>query len=129
TSSPFFVDDLIDRLVTSAIRSLVCSAAPFTWTVKPHDDWLPAGSCAVLVTLVVPIAKTFPDAGVDEIVAEQLSPATGAKITAAPAGPVAATVIGDGHAMSGASTSFTVTVKLQVDEAFGNEGLTVCELT
>src|SRR5262249_394840 len=37
-SSAFFVPDLVARLLTAAIRSLVCSAAPFTWTLKLHDD-------------------------------------------------------------------------------------------
>src|SRR6185295_6655072 len=109
-SNEILVPAFADRFVTMATRSASCSAAPFTWTVKLHDDWLPDGSCAVLVTGVVPIANTLPDAGADETVAEQLSPVSGANATVTPDGPVASTVIGAGHAITGASTSFTVTV-------------------
>jgi hypothetical protein len=64
----------------------------------------------VLFTVVVPIANTLPDAGADVTLAEQLSTATGANVTAAPRGLVAATVIGPGHATTGPSASLTVTV-------------------
>src|SRR5213594_1203450 len=112
TSKAFFVPCFVARFVTTAMRSASCSAAPFTWTVKLHNAWLPDGSCAVLFTIVVPIANTLPDAGTDDTVAEQLSPAVGANVAVAPSGPVASTVIGAGQAMSGASTSLTVTLNV-----------------
>src|SRR5262249_37278497 len=109
-SRPFLVPSFMLVALTAAIRSPSCSAAPFTWMVKPHEAALPDGSCAVLLTVVVPIANTLPDAGADATVAEQLSVATGAKETAAPCGPVASTVIGAGHEIFGPSTSLTVTL-------------------
>src|SRR5437763_13592494 len=113
-SKAVFVPCFVARFVTIVMRSPSCSAAPLTWTVKLHDALLPDGSCAVLFTVVVPIANTLPDAGSDDTVAEQLSPAVGANVAATPSGPVASTVIGAGHAMSGASTSLTVTLSLHI---------------
>jgi hypothetical protein len=77
---------------------------------------------------VVPIANTLPDGGTDVVVAEQLSAATGAKVTTTPSGPVASTVIGPGHAMRGDSTSFTVTLNEQDAEPF-TAALVAVELT
>src|SRR5262249_58981477 len=111
------------------MRSASCSAAPFTWTVKLHDDWLPDGSCAVLVTGVVPIANTLPGAGTDETVAEQLSPADGANVTATPSGLVASTVIGAGQVMDGFSTSLTVTVNVHIESRPRKDGLVAVGLT
>src|SRR5215471_807999 len=75
------------------------------------------------------MANSDPDGGADVTVAEQLSPAVAANVAMAPEGPVAFTSMGPGQTTSGGSTSFTVTVKLQVDETLGNDGLAVCELT
>src|SRR5262245_25428656 len=121
-SSPFLVPSFMLVALTAVIRSANCSAALFTWTVKPHDAALPDGSCAVLLTVVVPIANTLPDAGVDATVAEQLSVATGAKKTAAPCGPVASTVIGDGQKICGPSTSLTVTLNKHAGDSTFCEG-------
>src|SRR5438034_6746105 len=115
-SKPFLVPSFMLVPLTAVIRSLSCSAAPFTCTVKLHEAPLPDGSCAVLLTVVVPIANTLPEAGTDATVAEQLSVATGANGTAAPCGPVASTVIGAGHEICGPSTSLTVTLNMQAGD-------------
>src|SRR5258705_2178111 len=128
-SSEVLVPSLADRFVTAMIRSASCSAAPLTCTVKLHDAWLPEGSCAVLFTVVVPIANTLPDAGIDDTVAEQLSPAVGANVAVAPSGSVASTVIGAGHAMSGASTSLSVTLNLHIGCDCGNDELAAVDVT
>src|SRR5262249_31067643 len=110
TSRPFLVPSFMLVAFTAAIRWSSGTAAACTWTVKLQEAALPDGSCAVLSTVVVPIANSLPDAGADVTVAEQLSVATGAKETAAPCGPVASTVIGAGHEIFGPSTSLTVTL-------------------
>jgi len=54
----------------------------------------------------------LPDAGVLTTVAPQLSVAVTAKGTTAPAGLVALTTIGAGHAITGGSLSWTVTLNV-----------------
>src|SRR5258705_5536500 len=58
------------RPLTTVMRSAVCSAAPWTWTLKLHEDWLVEESAAVQVTVVSPIWKVLPEAG------EQVTAAT-----------------------------------------------------
>ena len=56
-----------------------------TVTVKVQDEWLPARSVAVDVTVVVPLGKLEPDAGTLTIETEpgQLSDAVTEKLTTA----------------------------------------------
>src|SRR5262245_45411708 len=105
-SSAFFVPSLVARLLTAAMRSLVCSAAPFTWTLKLQDDLLLAASAAVHPAVESPTANVLPDGGMHVVlVTEQLSDTVGAYETTAPPGPVALTTIGAGQVMAGDSLS------------------------
>src|SRR5882724_5058953 len=115
TSSAFRMPALVARLLTAVMRSAVCSAAPLTWIVKLHDEWLPVGSWASSFTVVVPIGNTLPDAGTEvRLATEQLSDAAAAaNETATPCGLVALTTLGAGHVMTGFSVSWTVTVNVQ----------------
>jgi len=97
---------------------MVGGCTSFTVTVNVQLAVLPAASVAVAVTVVVPTGKVLPDAGtVVTVTPGQLSLADGsANVTTAPQVPgVLLTEIFAGQVMLGGCTSFTVTVKLQVD--------------
>ena len=82
-------------------------------TGNVQDAALLTASVAVDVTVVVPTANVEPEAGTDPIVAggEHTSVAVGANDTVALHWPGdAGTVIGDGHAITGALMSTTVTL-------------------
>jgi hypothetical protein len=85
-----------------------------TVTVKVWFAVMPAASVAVVVTVVVPNGKTVPEAGLLLVLTAPLtrSLALVLKVTVAPAGPVASTVILDGTVTTGAVVSMTVTVKV-----------------
>ena len=91
------------------IKSPICSAAPFTWMVKLHEDVLFAASEAVHPAVESPTANVVPDGGVQAtLVAEQLSDAVGgAYETTAPDGPVASTMMGAGQVSCGGVVSTT----------------------
>ena len=75
----------------------------------------PEASVPVTVTNVVPTGKTLPEAGTLEAVAPaQLSETVGEKLTIAPQTPASLdTVMSAGQVTTGASVSFTVTLKVQ----------------
>jgi hypothetical protein len=90
--------------------------AVVSWTVTVNEPVavLPAPSVAVQVTVVAPRANSDPEAGVQTGVTdpETASDAVaGVYETAAPEGPVASAVTGEGRARVGAVVSRTVTVK------------------
>src|SRR5437899_3241506 len=116
-SSVFLMPCLVFRPLTAASRSCVCSNAPLTCTLKLQESWFADGSVAVDCTIVSPIGKTLPEGGVQTIVAPQLSVAVTGNGTTAPAGLVALTTIGPGHAITGGSVSWTVTVNVHGADA------------
>ena len=74
-----------------------------TVIVKLHVDELPHASKAVLVTVVIPIGKVLPDAGLEMIMtAPQLSVAVTLKSTTLLHAPL---LIFDGHVITGAWVS------------------------
>jgi len=87
-----------------------------TVTVNVLVDTFPDKSVAVIVTVVVPIAKLFPEAGFAVTVTPQLSVADGVNTTVAIFIPgFVLTVMLLIAAITGASLSFTVTVNEQVE--------------
>ena len=88
-----------------------------TVTVNEHCWLLPAASVAVTTTVVVPIGKVEPEAGLATTVgAPQLSAPDALNVTTAPQLPASAqVVISDGHWTVGASQSVTVTLNAQVE--------------
>jgi hypothetical protein len=86
-----------------------------TVTVNEHVVVLPAASVAVEVTVVVPVLKIEPEAGVVETVAEQLSVAVTLKLTTALQELASVfTVILEGQLMTGDSLSATITSNVHV---------------
>ena len=96
---------------------LTLSGLVVTVTVKVQEAVLPHASVATEVTVVVPVEKNEPDAGVETIVGvPQLSVAEGVKETFLPHSPVAfETVILAGHEIVGGITSVTAVIVLQLD--------------
>jgi hypothetical protein len=89
-----------------------------TVTVKLLDPVLPAVSCAVQVTVVVPIAKVLPEDG-EQLVATLPSTSSLAEaenVADAPLAPVASFVIGAGTVTTGETPSVTVTLKESLAE-------------
>ena len=88
----------------------------FTVTVKLHAAVLPWMSVAVATTVVVPTANVLPLAAASTIEAiPQLSEAVAAKVTTADQLPASLlTLMLAGQVTTGASVSFTVTVKVQL---------------
>jgi hypothetical protein len=70
-----------NRLAGQAIMGFWLST---TVTRKEHVAELPEASVAVAVTVVAPSVKKLPEAGLNDTVAEQLSVAVAAYVTAAP---------------------------------------------
>jgi hypothetical protein len=87
-----------------------------TVTTKEHVEVFPLPSVAVPVTVVAPVLKVLPEAGLDIIVTlPQLSVAVTGKFTTAVQKPASAFWVKlKGQLMTGASASVTVTVKEQV---------------
>src|SRR5215210_3488790 len=103
------------RLLMNSIRFAICSRAPTTLTEKDFDALLPAASLAEQLTVVLPTGNTLPEAGSQRSeVTPTLSVTAGSKVTTAPLGLVALTVIAPARAEraaapnTGASTSSTV---------------------
>jgi hypothetical protein len=88
--------------------------------VKVCEAELPAASVAVTVTVVVPVAKLEPDAGLLVTVTfAQLSVADGLKLTTAEHAPASVTVLMLGRgAIAGGELSDTVNVVVQLAELF-----------
>src|SRR5262245_63786960 len=84
-----------------------------SWTVTSNEalPWLPLPSVAVQVTEVVPRENVSPEEGEHEGLSgpEIASFADAEKLTAAPDGPVASAVIGEGTVTVGSVVSSTVT--------------------
>src|SRR4029079_15143653 len=100
---------LVEQLITGGCVSL-------TVTVKLHVALLPPASVAVLVTVVVPTGKLLPLAGtLTTLTPGQLSAAVTTKVTLLEHVPenVLTTRLVE-QLITGACTSFTVTVKLHV---------------
>src|SRR5690349_17169960 len=78
-----------------------------TVTVKELDAWLPAASCAVTLTVVVPRWNVEPDAGLAVVgtAPSTLSVAEVVKVTTAPPGPVASGVMLTGTVITGGVVS------------------------
>jgi hypothetical protein len=89
-----------------------------TVTVNVQVAVLPEPSVATLVTVVVPVLKKLPEAGVETtLTVPQLSVAVTLKLTVAPQLPEAeATDIFCGQVITGKVVSTTVTTKLQLVE-------------
>jgi hypothetical protein len=92
--------------------------ASLTVTLKVLVAVLPAASVAVQVTVVSPSGKVLPEAGVQVGVIEPstISLAVAVKLTSAPLGPLAGTVLSAGRVSVGAVVSSTVAVKKPVAE-------------
>jgi hypothetical protein len=92
-------------------------AASLTSTLKVHAAVLPDGSLAVQVTEVMPTGKLEPESGLQSTLTwPLLSEAEVLKLTLAepePAG-LSLTTMSCGQEMAGASSSVTVTTKLEV---------------
>jgi hypothetical protein len=103
--------------VTLAGHCTVGFSQSFTVTVKEHCWLLPEASVAVTTTVVVPIGKVEPEAGLATTVgAPQLSAPVAVKFTTAPQLPASAHVVTfAGHWTVGASQSVIVTVNEQVE--------------
>jgi hypothetical protein len=88
-----------------------------TVIVKVQLSLLAEASVATHFTVVTPIAKAVPDAGVQTaLTTEQLSEVDGANVTTAVVCPRSATVtMFAGQVMTGGVLSITVTGKLQYD--------------
>jgi hypothetical protein len=100
---------------TRVIRSWTTSAAVFTLTVNVQVAARFEASVAVQVTVVVPIAKTEPEAGVQPTVTPgQLSLAVAEKNAFAPVGQVGSLTMLAGQLIVGGVLSTTVTVAVQV---------------
>jgi hypothetical protein len=86
-----------------------------TLIVKEPGDVLPAQSVAVQLTVVVPRGNVDPDGGVQptEGLGSRLSVAVAVKVTTAPEGPVASTILFDGTVRFGGVVS---TVNVNVGE-------------
>jgi hypothetical protein len=83
--------------------------------VKLQLVLLPEVSVAVQVTVVVPIGKVEPEAGLQtKPTPGQLSETTGAKVALAPAGQVGSFTMLPGQVMAGGCVSLTVTVNWQL---------------
>src|SRR5205814_984916 len=84
-----------------------------TVTLKELMPTLPWPSLAVQVTVVIPIAKVAPGAGLQltETEPAQTSLALVVNVTVAPAAPVASVVMFPGTVTAGGVVSWTVTVK------------------
>ena len=89
-----------------------------TVTVKEQLALLPAVSVAVQWTVVMPVGKRVPLAGLQPMLApEQLSFAVAAKATTAPHWPESLlTMMSPWQCAAGGSVSLTVTLKLQAAE-------------
>jgi hypothetical protein len=87
-----------------------------TVTLNTQLAVLPEGSVAVHVTVVSPTAKQLPDAGVQTMLAEQLSVAVGAKVTVLHGSPtvLVTAVMSAGQTILGDSTSLTATANEQL---------------
>ena len=86
-----------------------------TVIVNEQAEEFPAASVATEFTVVVPIGKTEPEAGVDVTVAEQLSVELTVKFTTALQKPASTfAFMLPGQLMTGFSRSLTVTLKLHV---------------
>src|SRR5689334_24915933 len=87
-----------------------------TVTVNEFLPMLPRVSVAWQFTVVVPKPKVEPDAGVQVTgrLPSTISFAVTVKLTAAPLGPVASTIMSPGSLTAGPMVSTTVTVKLPV---------------
>jgi hypothetical protein len=91
------------------------SADVFTLTVKLQEVLLLDVSVAVQVTVVVPIGKVDPVAGLQtKPTPGQLSETTGANVALAPAGQVGSVTMLAGHVIAGGWVSLTVTVNWQL---------------
>ena len=103
---------------TAGASATTGASTSVTVTVKVEDELLPEASVAVQVTVLTPMAKSLPEAGVQTTVTPgQLSLAAGAvKETVAVALPASVlTLMSAFLPMTGASVSFTVTVKVEVE--------------
>jgi hypothetical protein len=110
---------LVHSRVIFAGQVMTGGVVSTTVTVKLHEELLPLASVAVQVTVVVPIRKVLPDAGVQTTTGfgSQISLAEAEKLTAAPAGLVHSTpLMLAGHVMTGGVVSTTVTVNEQLAE-------------
>lgn len=90
-----------------------------TVTLKDATAWFPTASVARMRTAVVPSGKVLPDDGAQITVTGLLTASSAighAKVTSAPVGPVASTVMSDGtgDVKNGGVVSWTTTVKLGV---------------
>ena len=99
-------------------QAITGGSLSFTLTAKLHVLVLPLVSVAVQVTVLMPLAKALPLAGVQSTVTpEQLSVAIAAKFTIRLHWPSAVFVtIFAGQVTTGASVSLTVMLKLQLVE-------------
>jgi hypothetical protein len=112
---PCFCDPLSEELLTLVFRFSIVADAVSTVTVKLQLVLLPEVSVAVQVTVVVPIGKVEPEAGLQtKPTPGQLSETTGAKVALAPAGQVGSFTMLPGQVMAGGSVSLTVTVNWQL---------------
>src|SRR5687768_12924139 len=103
-------------LVISAGQLRTGTWSSFTVTVNVQPEVLPAASCAIAVTVVIPTPKKLPDAGLYVTVAPgQLSLTPALKFTTAPHIPGSlVTNILAGQVTTGSSVSLTVTVNEQL---------------
>ena len=107
-------------------QTMAGGCVSLTVTVNVQVERLPAASVAVTVTVVVPFTKTDPEAGLETTLRlEQLSVALTVKLTTAEhrLGAVGVMMLA-GQIKTGATVSFTVTVKDQLEE-FAAASLTV----
>jgi hypothetical protein len=105
------------RVISGPQVSKQSTSLSTTETVKLQFEELFDASVAVQVTVVVPVGKMEPDAGVQLVVtAEQLSLVSGSgKSTLVPLLPGATSALTlAGHMIEGASASFPVTVTLKL---------------
>src|SRR5688572_8014425 len=104
-------------LVISAGQLRAGTWSSFTVTVNVQLEVLPAASCAIAVTVVIPTPKKLPDAGLYVTVAPgQLSLTPALKFTTAPHIPGSlVTNILAGQVTTGSSVSLTVTVNVQLE--------------
>jgi hypothetical protein len=106
---------LSEELLTLVFRFWIVADAVSTVTVKLQLVLLPEVSVAVQVTVVVPIGKVEPVAGLQtKTTPGQLSETTGAKVALAPAGQVGSFTMLAGQVIAGGCVSLTVTVNWQL---------------
>ena len=101
--------------IISAGQVITGGSVSFTVTLNVQELVLPVASVAVTVTSVVPTGNVLPEAGTLEVVTPgQLSVVVDEKVTTASHWPgILLTVISAGQVTTGASVSFTVTLKVQ----------------